>query len=56
MPELTTVNVNFLQPHPANPRTELGDLSELVESIKSLGVLEPVVVVPSHTTGPCVVA
>ena len=29
-----------------NVRTELGDISELVESIKQVGVIEPIIVRP----------
>ncbi|SBT69284.1 ParB/RepB/Spo0J family partition protein [Micromonospora sediminicola] len=33
--------------HPANPRRDLGDLTELEESIRELGVLQPPVVLPA---------
>jgi ParB/RepB/Spo0J family partition protein len=39
------VKLSALAPHPANPRTELGDLTELQASIAQVGVLEPLVVV-----------
>lgn len=32
--------------HPQNPRKELGDLDELVDSIKANGVLQNLTVVP----------
>ena len=37
--------------NPNNPRTSLGDLTELVDSIRVAGVLEPLVVVPSEVGG-----
>jgi hypothetical protein len=33
--------------HPDNPRRQLGDLSELVRSIKTHGVLQPLLVLPA---------
>lgn len=38
--------VSQLRSHKANVRTDLGDLSELAESIKSKGILQPIVVRP----------
>jgi len=40
----TTVATAVLAPHPANRRTGLGDLSDIAQSMRSLGVLEPLVV------------
>ena len=42
--EITQLDVGKLTPSPHNPRRELGaaDLAELAESIKQLGVLEPI--------------
>jgi ParB/RepB/Spo0J family partition protein len=42
-----------LAPHPANPREDLGDLTELQASIAELGLLEPLVVVTTaaHQAG-----
>lgn len=37
-----------LKPHPDNPRRDLGDLSELTESIKAQGVLQNLTVVPEE--------
>jgi ParB family chromosome partitioning protein len=47
----TVVRVNpaELAPHPANPRKDLGDLTDLIASITAHGVLEPVIVVPADT-------
>ena len=40
--------VDQLHPHPDNPRKELGDLSELAESIKTNGIFQNLTVVPGH--------
>lgn len=47
------ININKLHPHPDNPRQDLGDLTELVDSIKANGVLQNLTVVPwySQITG-----
>lgn len=38
-----------IKDHPDNPRRDLGDLTELVDSIKAKGILQPLVVVPGAT-------
>lgn len=43
---LIMLPVESLKPHPENPRKDLGDLSELTESIKAQGVLQNLTVVP----------
>lgn len=35
-------------PHPDNPRKEIGDVSELAESIKANGILQNLTVIPGH--------
>lgn len=45
------VAVDKLAPNPNQPRTEFGDLTELVASIKEKGVLEPLLVRPSDVGG-----
>lgn len=35
-----------IEPHPQNPRKDLGDLSELVQSIKENGIMQNLTVVP----------
>ena len=40
------IDVNKLEPHPNNPRKDLGDLTELTASIKESGVLQNLTVVP----------
>lgn len=43
--------VEKLYPHPDNPRKDLGDLTELADSIKANGVLQNLTVVPNMVTG-----
>jgi len=42
------VPVEQLKRHPDNPRRDLGDLTELAESIKKYGVLQPVLAERTH--------
>lgn len=49
-PELCWIDLSTLAPHPDNPRTTLGDLTELTRSIRSQGVLERLVVLPPTPT------
>lgn len=46
MNEITMIPLNLLEHHPKNPRTDLGDLSELAESIRNRGVMQNLTVVP----------
>lgn len=46
--KLVMIPIEQLYPHPDNPRKELGDLTELAESIKANGVLQNLTVVPGH--------
>ena len=43
---LQIIRVSEIAEHPDNPRTNLGALDELADSIKSLGLRQPIVVVP----------
>ena len=45
------IPIDKLAPNPGQPRIEIGDLSELVSSIKQKGVLEPLLVRPSDVGG-----
>jgi len=45
------VAIDKLAPNPNQARTEFGDLTELIESIKEKGVLEPLLVRPSDVGG-----
>lgn len=40
------IQIKNIHPHPENPRKELGDLTELVDSIKKHGILQNLTVVP----------
>ena len=40
------VPLSAIEPDPAQPRSTMGDLSELVSSIRDKGVLEPILVRP----------
>ena len=44
------IPLEYLQPHPENPRKELGDLDELVASIKENGIYQNLTVVPHGMT------
>ncbi|MBQ6946765.1 MAG: ParB/RepB/Spo0J family partition protein [Clostridia bacterium] len=46
--KIVMLSVDKLYPHPDNPRKDLGDLSELAESIKSNGILQNLTVVPGE--------
>lgn len=45
------VSIDQLDPNPLQPRVEIGDLSELISSVKEHGVLEPLLVKPSAIKG-----
>jgi ParB family transcriptional regulator, chromosome partitioning protein len=45
------IAIDKLDPNPEQPRTEIGDLTELTDSIREKGVLEPLLVKPSRLTG-----
>ena len=51
MQKIEYINVNLLHPHPDNPRKDLGDLTELADSIKAKGVLQNLTVVPDKLDG-----
>ena len=46
MNEITMIPLNLLEHHPENPRKDLGDLTELAESIRKNGVMQNLTVVP----------
>ena len=48
MAELQYIEVEKLHPHPDNPRKEIGDVSELAESIKQNGIFQNLTVVPAE--------
>lgn len=45
------LSVDLLNPHPSNPRKELGDLTELAESIKTRGIMQNLTAVPNIDGG-----
>ncbi len=51
MNEITMIPVERLEHHPDNPRKDLGDLSEMVESIKAQGILQNLTIVESSIPG-----
>ena len=48
--QMVYLSIGELFPHPDNPRRELGDLTELADSIKQNGVLQNLTVVPRMAT------
>lgn len=47
---LVYIPISKLSPHPDNPRKDLGDLTEMAESIKASGVMQNLTVVPNVQT------
>ena len=47
MNSIVSIPIEALQHHPDNPRKELGDLKELIASIKESGVMQNLTVVPN---------
>ncbi len=45
------IPINRIEPNPEQPRTEIGDLTDLTASIKQNGVLEPLLVKPNGING-----
>lgn len=43
---IENIDITLLEPHPDNPRKDVGDVSELAESIKASGILQNLTVVP----------
>lgn len=43
---ITNIEIQRIKPHPDNPRKNLGDLTELADSIKVSGILQNLTVVP----------
>lgn len=48
---IVNLPVRSLIPHPENPRKDLGDLTEMSESIKKNGVLQNLTVIPKNIDG-----
>src|SRR6266850_2345808 len=45
------IAIDQIDPNPEQPRTDIGDLTDLTASISEKGVLEPLLVKPSRLTG-----
>ena len=50
-PEIEYLPVALLRPHPDNPRKDLGDVTELAQSIKANGIYQNLTVIPSEEDG-----
>ena len=48
MNRMITIPITMLHPHPDNPRKDLGDLTELADSIREQGILQNLTVVQGH--------
>lgn len=48
MKEIRYIKVSDIYPHPDNPRKELGDLTELADSIRENGIYQNLTVIPGH--------
>ena len=46
MKEIVMLPIEMLEHHPQNPRTDLGDLTELADSIRAKGIMQNLTVVP----------
>lgn len=44
--EIVNIKVDNLYPHPENPRKQIGDISEMVESVKKNGIMQNLTVIP----------
>lgn len=45
---IITIGLEHIHPHPDNPRKDLGDLTELAESIKKNGIMQNLTVIPKE--------
>ena len=52
MNNIVMIDVDKIYPHPDNPRKDLGDLTELAESIKAKGIMQNLTVVPRSMYAP----
>ena len=51
MESIKMLAIENIYPHPDNPRKDLGDLTELTESIRKNGVMQNLTVIPGHFDG-----
>ena len=45
--QIKLINTSLIDPHPDNPRKNIGDVNDLAASIKTNGLLTPLSVVPT---------
>ena len=45
-PSIRMIQINKIDPNPRQARSELGNMKELMASIKSKGIIEPILVKP----------
>lgn len=45
---IVNIEIKRLFPHPDNPRKDIGDVTELAESIKKNGIMQNLTVIPGH--------
>lgn len=46
--KIVNIGIEQIYPHPENPRKNVGDVSELAESIKKNGIMQNLTVIPGH--------
>lgn len=46
MKSIQMIDINLLEPHPHNPRKQIGDVTELADSIRAVGIMQNLTVVP----------
>ena len=44
--QIQYIKTDLIYPHPENPRKDVGDVTELAESIKAQGILQNLTVIP----------
>lgn len=50
--EITQIAADRLRPHPDNPRRDVGDVTELADSIRAKGIMQNLTVVPDDPADP----
>lgn len=49
---IVSIDIKEIYPHPDNPRKDIGDVTELAESIRKKGVMQNLTVIPGHWITP----
>ena len=52
MNHIVNISTDRLWPHPENPRKDLGDLTELAESVRKNGIMQNLTIVPLEMADP----